>query len=50
MQQRVLQAVVMAGFCVFAGTVAYADSVSDFYQGRAIRFHIGAAPGGGYDL
>jgi tripartite-type tricarboxylate transporter receptor subunit TctC len=29
---------------------AYADEVSDFYKGNTIRFHIGAAPGGGYDL
>jgi tripartite-type tricarboxylate transporter receptor subunit TctC len=40
------------GFCaaIGIGTTAYADAVSDFYAGKSIRFHIGAAPGGGYDL
>lgn len=29
---------------------AVADSVSDFYKGKTVRFYIGASPGGGYDL
>lgn len=33
-----------------AGTAVQADEVSDFYSGKSIRLHIGAAPGGGYDL
>lgn len=38
------------GTVLSLGTSALADPVADFYQGRVIRFHIGAAPGGGYDL
>lgn len=40
------------GFCAVAGlgTVTHADAVSDFYDGKTVRFYIGAAPGGGYDL
>ena len=52
MQQRLLKSVAVAGFCAFAGTgtAAYADAVSDFYDGKTVRFYIGASPGGGYDL
>ena len=46
------KSVAAIGFCAVAslGTTTHADSVSDFYKGKSIRFHIGAAPGGGYDL
>ena len=27
-----------------------ADKVSKFYEGKTVRFYIGASPGGGYDL
>jgi tripartite-type tricarboxylate transporter receptor subunit TctC len=52
MQRRFLNPFVITGICAIAGaaTVAHADSVSDFYKDRSIRLHIGAAPGGGYDL
>ena len=40
------------GLCaaIGLGTAAQADAVSDYYDGKTIRFYIGAAPGGGYDL
>ena len=31
-------------------TAAQADAVTDFYDGKTVRFYIGASPGGGYDL
>jgi tripartite-type tricarboxylate transporter receptor subunit TctC len=44
---RLLVAVaVLAGLPNFAN----ADPVSDFYEGKQIRFIIRAAPGGNYDL
>jgi len=40
------------GICAATGlgTAVQADSVSDFYDGKTVRFYIGASPGGGYDL
>jgi tripartite-type tricarboxylate transporter receptor subunit TctC len=52
MRKLMQNSIVSIGFCaaVGLGTVAHADSVSDFYDGKTVRFYIGAAPGGGYDL
>ena len=52
MQDIFRKSVRAVGFCAAMGigTTAYADAISDFYSGKSIRFHIGAAPGGGYDL
>ena len=42
------KSVSVVGFCaaIGIGTTAYADAVSDYYAGKSIRLHIGAAPGG----
>lgn len=37
-------------FTACCATAANADAVSDFYDGKTVRFYIGASPGGGYDL
>jgi len=31
-------------------TTVQADAVSEFYDGKTVRFYIGASPGGGYDV
>jgi tripartite-type tricarboxylate transporter receptor subunit TctC len=44
--------IAVVGFCaaIGLGSAVHADSVSDFYDGKTVRFYIGASPGGGYDL
>lgn len=52
MQQLIRKSIATMSFCAVTGlgAAAYADSVSDFYDGKTVRFYIGASPGGGYDL
>ena len=52
MQKLYRKSIMAIGLCaaVGLGPTANADSVSDFYDGKTVRFYIGASPGGGYDL
>ncbi|MBT5051250.1 MAG: hypothetical protein HOM58_22330 [Rhodospirillaceae bacterium] len=47
---RIILATAGVGIVTGLGAPAMADSVSDFYKGKTVRFYIGASPGGGYDL
>ncbi len=40
---------ILLSVCVLIGGPALADSVSDFYKGKAITLYVGYSPGGGYD-
>ncbi len=50
MRRNILSAITLAAIATFSSMSAMADAVFDFYKGNTIRFTIGAAPGGGYDL
>jgi tripartite-type tricarboxylate transporter receptor subunit TctC len=41
---------VVAGFVLMTLTSASQTAANDFYKGKTIRFVVGLAPGGGYDL
>lgn len=43
-------AVVASAIGLSVTAAAHADAVSEFYDGKTVRFYIGASPGGGYDL
>lgn len=42
--------VVVSALGLGVSSVAQADALSDFYDGKTIRFYICDSPGGGYDL
>ena len=43
-------ALVLAGLACLAGPAMAQDDVAAFYRGKQVRFVVGTAPGGAYDL
>jgi len=50
MKQKLWFLTALAGGLVFLATTPAKSSTHDFYKGKTIRFVVGFAPGGGYDL
>ena len=47
---RMSAAIVASTMGLGISTTVQADAVSEFYDGKTVRFYIGASPGGGYDV